>query len=224
MSNICEICNSDLINLHNLEHHRQFCGTHYGYKAEKSYLKEKYPKCDLEFNSFPELSVHLFTCGKFMCFLCGIPFLDLQSLQWHIKSLHHGYSSTDNTGTSTKPLKSYKCAICRHVCGSRRDLYNRRMNQHGGNGGNADLEELPHYVIEEQNPELRNTYVTNKNHIHAEHSHGDIKHVYSFPSNNLNGGFLEIRGHLMKIYNDQQNTFRINLAFRMILFNAQTQE
>ena len=241
MSNICEICNSDLRNLHNLEHHRQYCGTHHGYKAVKSYLKEKCPKCDLEFNPFLELSVHLFTCGipfldlqslQFNPFLelcvhlftCGIPFLDLQSLQWHIKSLHHGYSSTGNTGTSTKPLKSCKCAICRHICGSRRDLYNHRMNQHGGNGGNADLEELPHYVLEEQNPELRNTYVTNKNHIHAEHSHGDIKHVYNFPSNNLNGGFLEIRGHLMEIYNDQQNAFRINLAFGMILFNAQTQE
>ena len=28
----------------------------------------------------------------------------------------------------------------------------------------------------------------------------------------------------MEIYNDQQNAFRINLAFGMILFNAQTQE
>ena len=98
------------------------------------------------------------------------------------------------------------------------------MIQHGGNGGNADIEDLPHYILEEQNPELRNTYITNRNHIHAEHSHGDIKHVYNFPSNNLNGGFREIRGHLMEIYNDQQNAFRINLAFGMILVNAQTQD
>ena len=57
MSNICKICKSDLINLHNLEHHRQFCGTLNIYKAVKTYLKEKCTKCDLEFNSFPELSV-----------------------------------------------------------------------------------------------------------------------------------------------------------------------
>ena len=103
-----------------------------------------------------------------MCFQCGIPFLDKQSLQWHIKSLHHGYSSTVSTGTSNKTLKSYKCAICKHICRSRRDLYNHRMIQHGGNGGKADIEDLPHYVLEEQNPELRNTYITNRNHIHAE--------------------------------------------------------
>ena len=67
------------------------------------------------------------------------------------------------------------------------------------------MEDLPQYILEEPNPELRNTYVTDRNHIHAEHSHGNIKHVYNFPSNNLNGGYCEIRGHLMDIYNNQKN-------------------
>ena len=154
MSNICEICKYDLINIHNLHHHRQFCSTQRLYEVRKY---TKYAKCDSEFNSFPELSDHLFTCGKFMCFKCRIPFLNQPTLQCHIKASHNGYPPTKNSRT-------YKCAICKHICWNRRDLYNHRLNQNGGNG---DVEEVPQYILDEPNAELRDTYVTNRNHIHA---------------------------------------------------------
>ena len=156
-----------------------------------------------------------------MCFKCGIPFLSQSSLHWHIKSLH-GYSSKLIT-------KTYRCAICKHICSNRRELYTHRMNQHGGNqhggnDGNPELEDVPPYIMQESNDDLTSTYVTNRNHIHAAHSHGDVKHVYNFPTDNLNAGYREIRRHLEEIYNDQHNAFRINLAFGMILFNNQTRE
>ena len=96
------------------------------------------------------------------------------------------------------------------------------MNQHGGNSGNAGVEHIPEYILEESN--AQQTHVTNRNHIHTEHLHGDIKYVYNFPPINLNGGYHEITEHLMEIYNEQQNAFRNNLAFGMILFSAQTGE
>ena len=51
-----------------------------------------------------------------------------------------------------------------------------------------------------------------------------ILKIYNFESNNLRGGYREIRSHILHIYNRQNNAFRVNLAFGMILFNTETGE
>ena len=43
--------------------------------------------------------------------------------------------------------------------------------------------------------------------------------VDNFQTNNLHRGYREIRGHINQIYNEQNQTFRVNFAFGMILFN-----
>ena len=56
------------------------------------------------------------------------------------------------------------------------------------------LEDVPQYILEEPNRELRDVYVTNRNHIHVGQSHVDIKSVYNFPSNNLNRDIVRLEG------------------------------
>ena len=74
------------------------------------------------------------------------------------------------------------------------------------------------------NPELQAEYALNRRHILAGDEDTDLKKVSNFPSNNLHRGFNEIRGHLTQIYKDQQNAFRINFSFGMILQNTETGE
>ena len=97
------------------------------------------------------------------------------------------------------------------------------MNQHGCND-NDDLDDISQYIFEEQNENIREVYITNRNHILAEHEGGDIRATYNFPVNNLNDGYREIRRQINLIYDDQTTVFRINFAFGMILFNNQTGE
>ena len=51
-----------------------------------------------------------------------------------------------------------------------------------------------------------------------------MKRVYNFPTDNMTGGYPEIRQHLDNIYDRQENSFRLNLAFGMILFNNETRQ
>ena len=74
------------------------------------------------------------------------------------------------------------------------------------------------------NPELQAEYAINRRHILAGDEDSNLKKVYNFPSNNLHRGFNEIRGHLTQIYYDQENAFRINFSFGMILQNTETGE
>ena len=96
------------------------------------------------------------------------------------------------------------------------------MNQHGGND---NQEIIPNYIVYHENEEFKQEYITNRDHILADDDEiDDIKKTYNFESNNLCGGYREIRGHNLQIYNIQNNAFRINLDFGMILFNTETRE
>ena len=64
----------------------------------------------------------------------------------------------------------------------------------------------------------------NRKHILRDDEDSVLNKVYNFPSNNLQKGFNEIRGHLNQIYNDQEHAFRINFSFGMILQNTETGE
>ena len=147
-----------------------------------------------------------------MCYQCNIPFIHPKALNFHIENYHR---------KSFEQKKQYKCSICNHLCSSRKDLYNHLMIQHGGND---ILNFIPPYIIHHENEELKQTYITNREHILAEDEHGDLKKTYNFPTNNLHRGYREIRGQINQIYNEQNQAFRVNFAFGMILFNNETGE
>ena len=139
-----------------------------------------------------------------MCYECNVPFIHPKALNYHFEHFHR---SNDNR-------KQYRFSLCNKLCSSRKDLYVHRMNQHGGN---ENLNFIPPYIVHHENKELKQTYITNREHILAAVDHGDLKKTYNFQTNNLHGGYREIRGHIIQIYNDQNQAFRVNFAFGMIL-------
>ena len=191
MKNICANCKCDLITPENLGYHKQFCGKpQYRWKSvSSSTFSETCHKCDEKFQSFNQLIRHLSSCGMFIYYDCKIPFLSNRALLCHLQSVHKGYPSKN---------KSYKCALCDYISNNRRELYNHRLNQHGGN--EDDPEDIPPYIFQKQNEGIRNTYITNRKHILAADKHGETKHVYNFPTNNLTRGYREIRHHVTEIY------------------------
>ena len=203
-------CGWDMLNKSNQIHHEAIC-----IQSHRRML-EQCKVCSQKFNSLQELQFHLKKCGKFICFQCNLPFLTSGSLNAHIEVVHR------KEGQSTL-IKLYKCSICSHICKDRSELYSHRMNQHGGND-NDDVDDIPQYIFEEQNENIREVYITNRNHILAEHEGGDIRATYNFPVSNLNDGYREIRRQINLIYDDQTTVFRINFGFGMILFNNQTGE
>ena len=195
-----------MFNEKNLVNHAKICRYYVENKPHQCKL------CEKSFYSAEELSSHLIKCGKFICYECAVPFLTSNALNYHI-NLYHRVNNTN---------KQYKCSICKLLCENRRDLYRHRMIQHGGND-NQDM--IPNYIIHHENEELKQEYITHRNHILADDDEtDDIKKTYNFETNNLRRGYREIRGHVLQIYNRQNNAFRINLAFGMILYNAETGE
>ena len=201
----CEHCGHGMPNQFLLNFHKKTCS------KNKDNL-QKCNICDQEFHSSQQLFQHYRMCGKFICLQCDYPFISVKALNSHIQRSHRTKEVEKN--------KVYKCALCKVICPSRKELYRHRMTQHGGN----DLYEIPQFVEDLNNPELQAEYAMNRRHILAGDEDTDLKKVYNFPTNNLNGGFNEIRGHLHQIYNDQEHAFRINFSFGMILQNTETGE
>ena len=201
----CSKCHRNLINQRNLDAHQKMCGT--DYKSRNNFCG----KCDTYLATSKDLTDHLLTCGRFMCYECNVPFIHPKALNYHIEHFHR----------SNDKEKHYKCSLCNKLCLTRKDLYVHRMNQHGGNN---NLNFIPPYIVHHDNEELKQTYITNREHILAADDHGDLKKTYNFQTNNLHGSYRKIRGHINQIYNDQNQTFRVNFAFGMILFNNETGE
>ena len=203
----CEKCGNEMYNEKNLQHHLLFCGI-----TQPNFVCKL---CDDAFYSPDELSSHLLICSRFICRYCNIPFIHTKALDYHIKNTHTKKKMEKNK------ISTYKCSICKEICESRRDLYYHRNNQHGGND---NLENIPPDILHSDNNELKRVYIANRDHILASDEEGELRKIYNFQSNNLHGGYREIRGHIQQIFNDQQNAFRINFAFGMILFNVETGE
>ena len=147
---ICKLCKFNLSSSECLRLHLQICG--------QETQRFQCHKCDQIFQSNALLFKHLNTCGKFMCFKCDKPFLNVKALDYHIETVH-------------RPKTCYNCSSCQFQCASRSELYNHRMIQHGG----ADQEEdLPEYSENHPNQDLKQCYIVNKKHaILSAHSEED---------------------------------------------------
>ena len=159
----CSFYGWDMLNKSNQIHHEAICIQSHRRMVEECKV------CSQTFNSLQELQFHLKKCGKFICFQCNLPFLTSRSLNAHIELVHkkEGHSNV---------IKLYKCSICSHICKDRSELYSHRMNQHGGND-NDELNDIPQYIFEEQNENIREVYITNRNHILADHEGGYKRNI-----------------------------------------------
>ena len=142
--------------------------------------------CAKRFNTIEEMKFHLRKCGKHLCYQCDIPFLTTLALNTHISSYH--------CRNADKISKTYKCSNCNKICNSRQELYAHRMIQHGGNDNEDydDDDDLPKYMRNEENDNIREVYSTNRNHIISHHQRGELSHIYNFTTNNLDLGYTEI--------------------------------
>ena len=195
----CEKCGNEMYNEKNLIHHLNFCGITQPNNICKL--------CDNAFHSSDEFLTHLLTCGHFICRYCNIPFIHTKAFHYHIQSSHR---TKQNIGRNSH---GYKCSICKEICASRRELYYYGNTQQGGNDTRNDI---PPDILHNDNIELRRVYIANRDHILAPDEEGEMRKIYNFQTNNVHGGYREIRGHVQQIFNDQDNSFRINLGFGMI--------
>ena len=115
---ICRYCGWDMITNSNVEYHQRVC------LLSDKRSQEICKICAKKFNTSEELKFHLKKCGKYQCYKYDLPFLTATALNSHIISYHH---NSDNINT-----RIYVYSQCKKNCTSRRDLYNHRMNQHGG--------------------------------------------------------------------------------------------
>ena len=201
----CSFCGSNLLNQKNLLHHQKYC------HQLKDKIQEKCRICDQQFDDYQILCLHLQKCGKYICWKCDLPFLTTEALNSHLETFHK----------KSTAAKSYRCGICKCSFEGRRTLYTHRMRQHGGNN---DDPVLPAFIVDNDDENLREIYVTNIDHIQADHQETELKNIYNFPTNNLHGGYREIRTQVREIYQNLHNAYRINLAFGTILFNNETRE
>ena len=72
--------------------------------------------------------------------------------------------------------------------------------------------------------EFKKIYRDNRDTIHAGHDMGNIRAVYNFPTNDFNGETETVRPHLDQILANEQHSFKINLAFGLILRHLDTGE
>ena len=105
------------------------------------------------------------------------------------------------------------------MCCDRHELHFHRNHQHGG----ANLQTWPQENIWSNNKELREIMEGNRLTILRDHTRGDIKSVYNFPSNGLN--HEEIINHLKSIYHDMNGqSYKINMMFGMVLKHVETEK
>ena len=166
----CSKCHRNLINQRNLDAHKKYMEV----IINQGIIYDE--KCDRYFAMPKDLAEHLFTCGRFMCYQCNVPFIHPKALNYHIEHFHR----------SNDKGKQYKCSLCSKLCSSRKELYVHRMNQHGGDD---NLNFIPPYIVHHDNEESKQTYITNHEHILAADDHGDLKKTYNFETNNLHRGY-----------------------------------
>ena len=113
----CEHCECGMPNQFLLNSHKKTCS------KNKDNL-QKCNICDQEFSSSQQFFQHYRKCGKLICLQCNLPFISVKALNSHIQRSHRSQEA--------KKHKVYKCAICKHICQNRKELYSHLMTQHGG--------------------------------------------------------------------------------------------
>ena len=122
-----------------------------------------------------------------------------------------------------------KCSMCKEKFCDRRALHVHRGLQHGGAENLQDIpftEDKAPWVKEngDIDEEIRTQYNANKRFILAPHSFGSVENTYNFPTNDLEGGVEEIIQNLQTLYEQENESFKLNITFGLMLKNITTKE
>ena len=158
----------------------------------------------------------------------------MESLKTHEINENHARAG----GSSEKPPRNYDCRKCKRTFPNRSELYYHQRLQHdqiGGGSGEKLNFQFPIWEVENRSPpwenddgeivnkELKSVYDLHKSLILQKNEKGKLVKVYSFSIDNAirTNDFYD---HLDQIYQEQDNSFRINLSFGCILVNIETNE
>ena len=179
-------------------------------------------RCGILFNRKSNLTRYLKKCSNmakpvYRCESCQKQFVTQNNLTNHKKVCSRVLSNKQ------KSPRKFKCSACREEFNNRGELYRHRVSQHGGGDPNA-LQQFeltsPPWKNEEGvtvDTSLEQVYNDNALHILAPHRDGEVVKKYNFPTDNLQGGLEEIMSHIEKIYEKENQSFKINLNFGFIL-------
>ena len=182
----------------------------------------KCESCSKVFRYKRNFEKHIDLCQKMLkCQFCDRKFVTDEQRQQHIATSHNA-----------PPFKANVCCSqCKDTFANRKELYVHQGVQHGGGADeelhNAPWGDHPPWVGEEGeiiDAPLEKVFKANRKHILASHQDGDISAIYNFPTNNLEDGVNEFEKHLQAIYEKEQESFKVNVAFGLILSHVETGE
>ena len=214
----CKFCEKGFTSQQNLHAHTKYCRS-----------RPRCPACMKYFSSQEALSTH--NCAL-QCKTCKLNFQSKQDLDQHSISCQIKCSTCQKSFSSLKALnqhkcgdkpsdsKGVKCRRCGFVCSDRRALGLHIRDKHLQRGRGANQVDTPDF----NDPELEACYNTHKSYIFDEHVINQPLSFYNFPLNDESFTLESLCQHADFIYQDQPNSFKLNLSFGMILQNIETQE
>lgn len=195
----CPYCNREFRYQRNYDKHVDLCLN----KAACIY-------CAQVFKSEVKRNEHQSNCPAVTCKVCGHISLSKDNHLHHVKA---------------HDRVTFTCRTCDDKFYSKKELVKHQGLQHGWGDKKQEFpweNEAP-WLNEGgyHDKALEIAIQASKSHILAPHSLGDMVSIYNFPTNNLKGGMNEFSKEISEIYQDQKHSFRINIAFGVIIQNVE---
>ena len=173
--------------------------------------------CGKEFKYKRNFEKHTTLCGnKPKCEKCGRTFHTIEQRDNHLTNAHE------------ENIQRFKCKECKQSFCNRKQLYVHQGLYHGGAHEDelevAPWRDHPPWIDDagNVNNELHDVFRANRRHILAHHRLAGISSTYNFPTSNLSGGINELTRHLRVIYEQENESFKINLSFGVVLRQVET--
>ena len=171
--------------------------------------------------------------GAFKCPTCDMSCRSQTGLRQHVL--------TEHPDGQHSPTKLKKCHDCDECFETWHELYNHRtIHRKSSISRVANPDPSMPW---ETNPQIAAPWITTDEHgntsrdvgfekiyhdnrdtIQSTHDIGNIRGVYNFPTNDFNGETEVLRPHLDQILSNEDHSFKVNLAFGIILKHLDTGE
>lgn len=186
-------------------------------------------RCTFSATSWRELDNHkrkhasVFTCEK-----CGGAFSRRTYLSKHSsRSCLRKIKKDRRALGEGLILTAVTCRSCGAVFRTRRELVHHRLLKHQVGGGVLQASPFSSPLWEERgvivDESLKKIYSTHKTVILAPHRRGKVTSIFNFPlANEFDTD--EFMKHVEEIYQEEHQTFRLNLSFGFILQHVETEE
>ena len=125
--------------------------------------------------------------------------------------------------------KTYTCPLCQCQCVNRAVYIRHIGKKHQTGGGSIDEQEdifRSSYTDENDRviPLLRDLYLHHRHEMNVEHFLGEVHADYNYPIGDGRITYEEIRDHLMQIYENENQVFKLNISFGVVLRNVSKEE